>query len=249
MDLARLIGRRKTSRAIPAEATVASGEAVALWALLGIPMLIAGFAINPGPPRSDTTSQLVTYGLNHQAALTVGGWLQVTGTVLVAIFALSVVLSARRANTVPGVLVLAGSTLLVVIGLSELTAYKVLASGHLSTARVATDVIAGVQLGYSIVAAPLIFGALGYLVLQSKVLPRALGSIAIGLGLTFWVCGLITVVTPIQGFINLLSVVQAMWWLGAGSFVGARGLSHIPTDTADQLAAASHPRGSVTEEP
>jgi hypothetical protein len=165
-------------------------------------------------------------------ALTVGGWLQVTGTVLIAVFALSVVLSARQTSTLPGVLVLSGSTLLVVIGLSELMAYKVLASGHLSTAQVATDVIAGVQLGYSIVAAPVIFGALGYLLLKSNVMPRALGSASIGLGLTFWVCGLITVVTSIQSFIDVLSAVQALWWLSAGAFVAVRGLSPIPTDRA-----------------
>ena len=205
-------------------------KGVAIWVFLGIPLLIAGFAVNPGPPTSDTTTQLVAYGLNHQAALTVGGWLQVTGTVLTVIFALSIVVHARSGNTLPGILVFVGSIILVVVGLSELTAYKVLSTGHFSSARVAADVISGVQLGYSIVAAPLIFGALGYLVLETKILPNGFGYSALGLGLVFWVCGLITVITSIQGFINVLSAVQAVWWLSAGVFIAVRGMSRVETE-------------------
>ena len=204
-------------------------KAEAIWVLLGVPLIIAGFAVNPGPSTSDTTSQLVAYGHDHQTALTVGGWLQVTGTVLTVIFAISIVVFARRASTLQGVLVFFGSTILVVVGLSELTAYKVLATGHVSTVRAAVDVISGVQLGYSIVAAPVIFGALGYLVLETEILPKAFGYSALGLGLIFWVCGLITVITSIQGFINVLSGVQALWWLSAGVFIAVRGMSSVAT--------------------
>jgi hypothetical protein len=129
-----------------------------------------------------------------------------------------------------GPTVLLGSAILVAINLSELTGYKVLALGHLSTARAAVDVISGVQLGYSIVAAPVIFGALGYLVLEAEVLPKAFGYSALGLALVFWVCGFITVVTSIQGFINVLSGVQAVWWLGAGVFIAVRGMSPPKTE-------------------
>jgi hypothetical protein len=202
-------------------------KAEAIWVLVGVPLIIAGFAVNPGPSTSDTTRQLVAYGLNHQTALTVGGWLQVTGTVLTVIFAISIVVVARRANTLQGVLVFLGSAILVAINLSELTAYKVLATGHFSTARAAVDVISGVQLGYSIVAAPVIFGALGYLVLETGILPKAFGYSSLGLGLIFWVCGLITVVTSIQGFINVLSGIQAVWWLSAGVFIAVRGMSSV----------------------
>jgi hypothetical protein len=186
--------------------------------------------VNPGPSTSDTTPQLVAYGLNHQTALTVGGWLQVTGTVLTVIFAISIVVFARQAGTLQGVLIILGSAILVAVNLSELTAYKVLATGHFSTARAAVDIISGVQLGYSIVAAPVIFGALGYLVLETEILPKAFGFSALGLGFIFWVCGLITVVTSIQGFINVLSAVQALWWLSAGVFIAVRGLRSMKTE-------------------
>lgn len=119
---------------------------------------------------------------------------------------------------------------MVAVNLSELTAYKVLATGHVSTVRAAVDVISGVQLGYSVVAAPVIFGALGYLVLETEILPKAFGYSALGLGLIFWVCGLITVVTSIQGFINVLSGVQALWWLSAGVFIAVRGMSSVETE-------------------
>ena len=126
---------------------VKTRKAEAICVLLGVPLIIAGFAVNPGPSTSDTTPQLVAYGLNHQTALTVGGWLQVTGTVLTVILAISIVVFARRASTLQGVLVFLGSAILVAINLSELTAYKVLALAHFSTARAAVDVISGVQLG------------------------------------------------------------------------------------------------------
>jgi hypothetical protein len=186
--------------------------------------------VNPGPSTSDTTPQLVAYGLNHQTALTVGGWLQVTGTVLTVIFAISIVVIARQTNSLQGVLVFLGSAILVAINLSELTAYKVLSTGHVSTVRAAVDVISGVQLGYSIVAAPVIFGALGYLVLETEILPEAFGYTALVLGLIFWICGLVTVVTSIQGFINVLSVVQGLWWLSAGVFIAVRGMSSFATE-------------------
>jgi hypothetical protein len=220
-------------------------RAEALWVLLGIPLIIAGFVVNPGPSSSDTTTQLVAYGLNHQTALTVGGWLQITGTVLTAIFAISVVIFARESGTLRGVLVVLGSTILIAVSLSELTAYKVLATGHFSTARVAVDVISGVQLGYSIVAAPILFCALGYLVLETQILPKVFGYSALGFGLVFWVCGVITVVTSIQGFINLLSGVQALWWLSAGVFIAVRGLRprrDLTTPVA-QLAGSFVPVG------
>jgi hypothetical protein len=198
-------------------------RALAAWVLFGVPLLVAGFAVNPGPPSGDTTRQLVVYGLRHQLALTVGGWLQVTGTVSTVVFALSLVVLARHSHTLPGVLVLLGSVTLIAIGLAELTAYKALATGHPSTVRVAADVIPGVQLGYSIVAAPVVFGALGYLLLRTRMLPTIFGYAAICLGLVFWVCGLITVVTSIQGFIDVLSGVQVAWWMSAGVFVALRG--------------------------
>jgi hypothetical protein len=208
---------------------VSTRKAEAIWVLVGVPLIIAGFAVNPGPSTSDTTPQLVAYGLKHQTALTVGGWLQITGTVLTVIFAISIVVFARQASTLQGVLVFFGSIILVAINLSELTAYKVLSTGHSSTVRAAVDIISGVQLGYSIVAAPVIFGALGYLVLETQILPKAFGYSALGLGLIFWVCGLITVVTSIQGFINVLSAVQALWWLSAGVFIAVRGMSSMET--------------------
>lgn len=77
---------------------------------------------------------------------------------------------------------------------------------------------------------PVIFGALGYLHLETEILPKAFGYSALGLGVIFWVCGLITVVTSIQGFINVLSGVQALWWLSAGMFIAIRGMRSMATE-------------------
>jgi hypothetical protein len=66
--------------------------------------------------------------------------------------------------------------------------------------------------------------------LETEILPKAFGYSALGLGVIFWVCGLITVVTSIQGFINVLSGVQALWWLSAGMFIAIRGMRSMATE-------------------
>lgn len=195
--------------------------------LLGVPLLIAGFVVNPGPPSGDTTSQLVVYGVEHHTALTVGGWLQVTGTVMAVIFGIAIVTLCRQLATLPGILVVVGSMVLIAISLSELTAYSVLAAANPSSVATGAALIPGVQLGYSVVAAPVVFGALGVVVLKVGALPKGFGFTAILLGMAFCVCGVVTVVSSIQGFIDVLSGVQAIWWLSAGTYVAARGLRRI----------------------
>ena len=66
--------------------------------------------------------------------------------------------------------------------------------------------------------------------METEILPKAFGYSALGLSVVFWVCGLITVVTSIQGFINVLSVVQGLWWLSAGVFIAVRGMSSMETE-------------------
>jgi hypothetical protein len=186
----------------------------------GVALLIAGFAVNPGPPIHDNLVQLVRFGLAHKSDLQVGGWMQVTGTALIAVFALAVVYLPASTDSFLGALTVLGTSALVAVGLSELTAYKALSTGNPPSVRVAADVIPGVQYGYSIVAAPLIFFALSLVILRGRILADALGWAGLALGAVFLVCGLVNVITSIQAFINVLSGVQALWWLAAAALIG-----------------------------
>jgi hypothetical protein len=69
------------------------------------------------------------------------------------------------------------------------------------------------------VAAPLIFFALSLVILRGHVLAPALGWAGLALGAVFLVCGLVNVLTSIQAFINVLSGVQALWWLAAAALI------------------------------
>lgn len=150
--------------------------------------------------------------------------MQVTGTTLTVVFALAIVVLTRSTSTLSGLPVLLGSAILVAVSLGELATYQALSTGNPATVRVAADFIPGVQLGYSLVAAPILFGALGYLLLCTRALPPVFGYSALLFGLVFWVCGLVTVIRSIQGFIDVWSGVQSLWWMGAGVFVAVRGL-------------------------
>jgi hypothetical protein len=66
--------------------------------------------------------------------------------------------------------------------------------------------------------------------LETEILPKVFGYSALAFGFIFWVCGLITVVTSIQGFINVLSGIQAVWWLSVGVFIAVRGMPSLETE-------------------
>jgi hypothetical protein len=168
--------------------------------------------------------QLLAYGASHHLALLLGGWLQITGTVLLGGFALAIVGLSRSQTTLAGVLTVVGVVVLIAVGLSEVTCYVALVSSHATTVRVGADLIPAVQHGYAVVAAPLVFLAVGVVVLRSGSLPAVLGMSALGFGVVFWALGLAGMLTPIQGLVDFFSGFQALWWLAAAVLVGTRGV-------------------------
>ena len=67
---------------------------------------------------------------------------------------------------------------------------------------------------YPIVPAPVIFLALGTILVGSRLLPRVLGYLAFGLGIAFVVVGLIGLFTTSLLTLAILSL-QALWVLAA----------------------------------
>jgi len=188
---------------------------LALCALGGVPTLIAGFAVNPGPPPGSTVAQLTAFGSAHQTTVLLGGWLQITGTLLCLLFALALTQRAGAAGTFAGQLTLFGSVVLTGVGLAEFSGYALAVSGDPTVVRVASQFIPAVQHGYAMVAAPLVFLPLGAVILGSGVLPRVLGYIALILGTVFAVLGLVGVLAPVQGIVDGLSALQGLWWIAA----------------------------------
>lgn len=189
---------------------------VPLLVLVGVPVLIAGFAVNPGPPPGDSLAQITAFGAAHAHGAMLGGWLQILGTVMAGIFALCVVGAAGQATRLPGVLTLLGVALLVSIGLAEFTGYGLVTTGDPTVVDVGTHLITAVQHGYGMVGAPLVFVPLGAVILRTGVLTRTLGIIAVVLGAVFFALGFLGVLAPVQGIVDALSAAQGCWWLAAG---------------------------------
>ncbi len=80
---------------------------------------------------------------------------------------------------------------------------------------ISLDLIAAVQHLYSIVAAPALFLPLAIVILNSRVLPHVFGYVALVIGAAFVILGVANLFSPFQNVVNVLSIAQGFWWLGA----------------------------------
>ncbi len=189
---------------------------LAVAVLIGVVTLLASFAINPGPPPGSSLQQMTTFGFVHAADILLGGWMQMTGTALAIVFALGLVWLTQSTARLDGLLTLLGCAVLLAVSLAELAGYALVTSGDLSVVRVGAPLIAAVQRGYSVLAAPLVFAPLGALLLRSGLLGRPLAYGALVLAALFWLLGLANSLIPLQALIDILSAFQGLWWLWAG---------------------------------
>ncbi len=189
---------------------------IPLLVLLGVPILMAGFALNPGPPAGSSLAQMTAFGAAHAHSILLGGWLQIMGTVMASIFALVVVNTAGATAKLTGMLSLFGVALLVGIGLAEMTGYVLVTTGSPTIVNVGAHLIIAVQHGYGMIGAPLVFLPLGFVILKTGILGQALGWIAVILGAIFFIFGFLGVLLPVQTVVDLLSSLQGIWWVASG---------------------------------
>src|SRR6516225_11571729 len=99
----------------------------AVWAavsgLAGTCMLGISFAINTGPPAGASGAQLTAFGQQHYDAISWGSWLQAVGPVLIAVFALAIVVLAGATARLAGWMTLFGAATLMTVSLIEITGY------------------------------------------------------------------------------------------------------------------------------
>src|SRR6516225_4388300 len=169
----------------------------AVWAavsgLAGTCMLGISFAINTGPPAGTSGAQLTAFGQQHYDAISWGAWLQAVGPVLIAVFALAIVVLAGATARLAGWMTLFGAATLMTVSLIEITGY--LGALHTSPATMpgtSLALIHSVQHLWFIVAAPALWLPLGLVILGSGVLPRVLGYLALVLGAGYALAGVAT---------------------------------------------------------
>jgi hypothetical protein len=192
--------------------------------ILGVFLLAVSFLINPSPPPHPTIDQLVEFGHQNFTTILWGAWLQAVGPVFIVFFALAIVYLSGATKHLAGWMTLFGACTLMTVSLIEITFYICALSPEPSVmGPIGIDLINSVQHLYFIVAAPAFFIPLGWVIMQSKILPRLLGLFAIMLGLIFAILGITTVhVLALPMWITALGGVQVLWWLSASGILISR---------------------------
>jgi hypothetical protein len=121
--------------------------------------------------------------------LLISAWLQVTGAILYVVFILAVVHLAGAGQRFAGRIVALAAAILVGLTLLDsamiISTVQSAAHGQNETLRVSFDLIGGPgndAVGRSFLIAPAILLPLGFVILQTRLLPRSYGWIAIAFG-------------------------------------------------------------------
>ena len=203
---------------------------MALCGILGTVLLGlyfgVGFSVGLAQlPPDATVTQVVSLGKEYRNLWFLGTWLQGTGSLLSVVFFVALAHRAGRAASLAGMLTIVGSAVLLAVVLVEgvftIGLSQAAINGHPLSSLASFDAMSVFTYVYPIVPAPVIFLALGSILLGSHFLPRVFGYIAMGLGCAFAVVGLVGLFTTPLLTIAVLSL-QAIWVLAAAITMLAR---------------------------
>ena len=187
----------------------------ALSGIAGVIMLITSFSINPGPPSNATSAQLIAFGNQYYTSILWGSWLQAVGPLLNVLFAFAIVCLAGATTRLAGWMTMFGGAILMMVSPIEITFY-IGALYTTTTGLISQDLIHAVQHLYFIVAAPALFLPLGAVILGSRVLPRVFGYLALVLGATFAILGVVSLYSlTLPVVVIAFAGLQTLWWLAA----------------------------------
>lgn len=188
-----------------------------LSGILGVLMLIISFSINTGPPPGSTGPELVRFADHSHESVLWGAWFQAVGPVFVVLFAFALVHLSGAERRLAGWMTFFGATVLMTVNLIEVTFYIVaLFTSPGGMTEVGIRLIESVQHLYFIIAAPALFLPLGTVLITSRIVPPALGYLALTLGATFAVVGVASLLTlALPASVTSLGSIQALWWLAA----------------------------------
>ena len=189
-----------------------------LCGIFGAVALVSSFVMNPAPPAEFTVSQLRDFAVQHHNGIVFGAWLQGMGSLLLVLFAIAVVHLAGATHQFAGwVTLLAGATILMV-SLVEINFYlgavQAAESGDLTSGTVSNALIKAVQ--HVFLIAPALLLPLGAVLLGSSILPLAFAYLALAIGATLQIFGLVGLFGVLQPIIDDVLIVQALWFVAAG---------------------------------
>ena len=189
-----------------------------LCGIFGAIALVSSFVMNPAPPAEFTASQLRDFAIQHHNGIVFGAWLQGMGSLLLVLFAIALVHLAGATHQFAGwVTLLAGATILMV-SLVEITFYlgavQAAEAGDLTSGAVSNALIKAVQ--HVFLIAPALLLPLGAVLLGAQILPRVFAYVALAIGATLQIFGLVGLFGVLQPIIDDVLIVQALWFVAAG---------------------------------
>ena len=199
----------------------------ALCGIVGPVTLVASFLINPAPPADASVAQLTEFAHRHYSTIVLGGWLQGMGSLLIVIFALALVHLAGATHWFSGwMTLLAGATILMV-SLVEITFYlgavQAAVSGDEASGLASDNLRKAVQ--HDFLIAPALLLPLGVVLARSRLLPPAFAWLGLALGALLQILGLAGLFHVLQPVIDVLLIVQALWFVAAAIALIARPVS------------------------
>jgi len=189
----------------------------AICGVAGTVTLIGSFMINPAPPAGATITQLADFANQHSFTIIMGGWMQGIGSLLTVLFAIALVHIAGATNRFAGWVTLLSGAALLMVSLTEvafyLAAVQAARDGDAALGSIGNSLIQAVQ--HVFLIAPALLLPLGAIILGSSVLPRVFGYVALLLGAVLQALGLVGLFTPLQSLIDVLLIVQGVWFIAA----------------------------------
>jgi hypothetical protein len=208
----------------PSDTSIRVGAAAC--GLVGVVALGIYFgAAPPLPPLDAGAMKVADVGVRYHGILFLGAWLQATGTLLCVVFFTSLVQLAGGVRRLSGLLAVVGAGTLLAVSVIEgaftIDWAQAAADGHPAVALSSYDVMTVFVHIFPVAPAPLVYLALGAVVLGSDVLPRLLGHLALLLGAAFAVVGLSGLY--IAPLLTLVVVgAQSLWIVAAAIWLLAR---------------------------
>lgn len=204
---------------------------LAVVGFVGVVVLSASFAINPGPPAGSTTAQIMVWGAQHKTLIEAGAWLQIVGSFLQVVLIVGILYITGAIRRFTGMITAIAVVLIMGISLVESSFYlNAIAggvSGDMTTLAVSLNLITSIQHAYVIIPAPVVDAGLGVVLLTSPlfagVFGRILGCLGIAFGLVLLVLGFVGTFTPMQMAVDNVLTAQQVWLIAVAIAVALTG--------------------------
>lgn len=189
---------------------------VAVCGLLGVIALVVSFSINPAPPAGASIRQIVVWGQAHENLILAGSWLQGFGSLLEMIFIIALVHLANATQRLRGLITIAAAIIIASVSLVEVSFYISAieggVAGDLESLAVSLNLIKAIQHAYVIAPAPALLLSLGLVMYISRQFSHVFSYLALLLGVTMSILGLLGTFIPLQTVIDSVLSAQEVWF-------------------------------------